>query len=168
MPEAGRDTLEVDATVREALPNALFRVELATEKRASVTAHVAGESGLLRSLKDAALRKVGEGIGRVLTDAKASPTGFPFKVLGLEGTLAAIHDHEGEVDIQGKRVRARLADLRVVSKAAPAPARAEPRHRLLSCRPARGLSPSNTPRPADSGPPARVLRRVPRPAPPRG
>ena len=48
-PLAGaRDTLEVAATVREALPNALFRVELATEKRTSVTAHVAGESSLLR------------------------------------------------------------------------------------------------------------------------
>jgi translation initiation factor IF-1 len=47
LPEA-RETLEVDATVREAMPNALFRVELATEKRASVTAHVAGESSLLR------------------------------------------------------------------------------------------------------------------------
>ena len=48
-PHSGtRDTLEVDATVREALPNALFRVELATEKRTSVTAHVAGESSLLR------------------------------------------------------------------------------------------------------------------------
>jgi DNA mismatch repair protein MutS2 len=43
--------------------------------------------------------------------------------LGLEGTLAAIHDHEGEVDVQGKRVRAKLAELRVVSKAALAPAR---------------------------------------------
>ena len=39
--------------------------------------------------------------------------------LGLEGTLAAIHDHEGEVDVQGKRVRAKLSDLRVVSNAAP-------------------------------------------------
>ncbi len=54
MPETGRpragarDTLEVEATVREALPNALFRVELATEKRTSVTADVAGESSLLR------------------------------------------------------------------------------------------------------------------------
>ena len=46
--DAERDALEVPATVREALPNALFRVELATEKRASVTAHVAGESSLLR------------------------------------------------------------------------------------------------------------------------
>ena len=54
MPEPGRplpgtrETLEVEATVREALPNALFRVELATGTRAAVTAHVAGESSLLR------------------------------------------------------------------------------------------------------------------------
>ena len=44
--------------------------------------------------------------------------------LGLEGTLAAIHDHEGEVDVQGKRVRAPLGELRVLSRgSAPAPAR---------------------------------------------
>jgi translation initiation factor IF-1 len=54
MPEAGRpstgarETLEVEATVREALPNALFRVELGTGRGGSVTAHVAGESSLLR------------------------------------------------------------------------------------------------------------------------
>ena len=49
MPEAaGRETLEVEATVRELLPNALVRVELASGGRGSVTAHVAGESSLLR------------------------------------------------------------------------------------------------------------------------
>jgi translation initiation factor IF-1 len=48
MPEAGRETLEVEGTVREALPHALFRVELANEGRTSVTAHVAGEASLLR------------------------------------------------------------------------------------------------------------------------
>ena len=55
MPEAaGRprtgasEPLEVEGTVREALPNALFRVELAAGRSASLTAHVAGESSLLR------------------------------------------------------------------------------------------------------------------------
>jgi translation initiation factor IF-1 len=48
VPEAGRETLEVAGTVREALPNALFRVELAAGERAAVTAHLAGESSLLR------------------------------------------------------------------------------------------------------------------------
>jgi translation initiation factor IF-1 len=45
---ADRDALEVEATVREALPNALYRVELATGARGSLLAHVAGDSSLLR------------------------------------------------------------------------------------------------------------------------
>ncbi len=48
MPEAGRETLEVAGTVRELLPNALVRVELSSGSRPTVTAHVAGESSLLR------------------------------------------------------------------------------------------------------------------------
>jgi len=49
MPEAaGREPLEVEGVVREQLPNALFRVELGAGGRGSVTAHVAGESSLLR------------------------------------------------------------------------------------------------------------------------
>lgn len=56
MPEAaGRPrtegagaALEVEGTVREQLPNALYRVELATDARASVTAHLGGGSALLR------------------------------------------------------------------------------------------------------------------------
>jgi translation initiation factor IF-1 len=55
MPEAaGRtgerasEALEADATVREAMPNALYRVELAGGSRGTVMAHVAGDSSLLR------------------------------------------------------------------------------------------------------------------------
>ena len=49
MPEsADREKLEVSGTVRELLPNALFRVELGASGRGVVTAHVAGESSLLR------------------------------------------------------------------------------------------------------------------------
>jgi translation initiation factor IF-1 len=54
MPEAARRTqgtgepLEVEAVVREALPNALFRVELQGGTKALLLAHVAGESSLLR------------------------------------------------------------------------------------------------------------------------
>ena len=45
MPEAA---LEVLATVREELPNALYRVELQNEARGQVVAHVSGGSVLLR------------------------------------------------------------------------------------------------------------------------
>ncbi len=50
MPEASssREVLEVAGTVRELLPNALYRVELATEARPSVTAHLAGTTGAMR------------------------------------------------------------------------------------------------------------------------
>ncbi len=37
--------------------------------------------------------------------------------LGLEGVLLALHGEEAEIDMLGKRVRARLGDIRVVSKA---------------------------------------------------
>lgn len=46
------------------------------------------ESGLLASFKKAALKLASEGVGKVVTDALASPTGFPFKVLQLGGTLS--------------------------------------------------------------------------------
>ena len=39
MPEAALEVL-VEAIVREALPNALYRVELQTETRGTATAHV--------------------------------------------------------------------------------------------------------------------------------
>jgi translation initiation factor IF-1 len=42
--------LEVNGRVLESLPNALFRVELETETRPQVTAHVGGSSSLLRIL----------------------------------------------------------------------------------------------------------------------
>ena len=49
MPEtAGRDALEIEGTVRELLPNALYRVELVSEARPSVTAHLAGGVGSSR------------------------------------------------------------------------------------------------------------------------
>lgn len=50
MPEGGAEALEVNGRVLESLPNALFRVELETERRQTITAHVAGSSSLLRVL----------------------------------------------------------------------------------------------------------------------
>jgi translation initiation factor IF-1 len=48
MPEAARDVIEAEGTVREQLENALYRVALENEGRGEVTAHVAGDSSLLR------------------------------------------------------------------------------------------------------------------------
>ncbi|MGH9680390.1 MAG: nitronate monooxygenase [Candidatus Acidiferrales bacterium] len=46
------------------------------------------ESGLREDYKRAILQKVVSGEARVATDASASPTNFPFKVVQLEGTLS--------------------------------------------------------------------------------
>jgi nitronate monooxygenase len=46
------------------------------------------ESGIRPDLKQQAIQLSREGKGRVFTDPVASPTGFPFKVLGLGGTLS--------------------------------------------------------------------------------
>jgi translation initiation factor IF-1 len=46
MPEG----IRVQARVLESLPNALYRVELASEGRPQVTAHASGQAGLLRLL----------------------------------------------------------------------------------------------------------------------
>jgi translation initiation factor IF-1 len=45
-----RETIEMKGIIREALPNGLYRVELAGDARGTVTAHVAGGGALLRLL----------------------------------------------------------------------------------------------------------------------
>ena len=46
------------------------------------------ESGIVPELRARVLAEVGAGRVRVFTDPLASPTGFPFKVVALEGTLS--------------------------------------------------------------------------------
>jgi translation initiation factor IF-1 len=50
MPEGAGEALTVNARVVEALPNALFRVELLTERRSQATVHAAGVGALTRLL----------------------------------------------------------------------------------------------------------------------
>ncbi|MEX0869296.1 MAG: nitronate monooxygenase [Nitriliruptoraceae bacterium] len=57
------------------------------------------ESGLAPSLKQRLIDKVLAGTARVRTDAKASPTGFPFKVAEVEGTLS----HEDVVEARPRK-----------------------------------------------------------------
>ncbi len=44
------------------------------------------ESGLTKEIRESIIRKVVDGSASVFTDPKASPTGFPFKLLRLEGS----------------------------------------------------------------------------------
>ena len=52
------------------------------------------ESGLTPDIRRALIRKALAGKGRVFTDPLASPTGFPFKVAQLEGTLSEAEVYE--------------------------------------------------------------------------
>lgn len=48
----------------------------------------ARESGIDEELKTRVLRNAAEGPVDILTDARASPTGFPFKIVQIEGTVS--------------------------------------------------------------------------------
>jgi DNA mismatch repair protein MutS2 len=48
-------------------------------------------------------------------------------VLGLEGVVQALHDREAEVDVRGKRLRARIDELRVLVPASSTPAAPPPK-----------------------------------------
>ena len=60
------------------------------------------ESGLADEIKTAVLRLVADGEGGIRTDPVASPTGYPFKVIALPGTLSEPAVYEA---------RARVCDL---------------------------------------------------------
>ncbi|MCX6549449.1 MAG: endonuclease MutS2 [Acidobacteria bacterium] len=95
-----------------------------------------GDAGAARSDARAALDQVAErlqGGGETAVAAGAATvSGAPARVgdrvllrtLGLEGRVTAIQDSDAEVDVRGKRLRARLADLQVLGGAgAPAVSR---------------------------------------------
>lgn len=52
------------------------------------------ESGLTGELKERIIALSRAGLARVFTDPKASPTGFPFKVMQVEGTLSEAGTYE--------------------------------------------------------------------------
>jgi nitronate monooxygenase len=74
------------------------------------------ESGIAPHLKDEAIRKCLSGEAQVFTDPHASPTGFPFKVMSLDGTLSEFEIYsrrERRCDMGYLRQAYRKADGRV-------------------------------------------------------
>lgn len=57
------------------------------------------ESGFEAGLKERVLEQVARGEVRVFTDPKASPTGFPFKVAEVEGTLSQPEVYQGRTRV---------------------------------------------------------------------
>jgi nitronate monooxygenase len=95
-----RDQVDLDKIRQLGLPFWLAGGYGTAEKlREAISAGAAGiqvgtafayctESGLRSDYKLAVLKKVVSGEARVSTNASASPTSFPFKVVGLEGSLS--------------------------------------------------------------------------------
>jgi len=129
---------EIDAVIE--------RLRVRTETMATQAERAArlvptGQSGGARAEARAAIDSIGERLRRsVDTNARGDqpaaarppvealpPPAIGDRVvvgaLGLEGIVQALHDRDAEVDVRGKRLRARLDDLRVVSTGPGAPAR---------------------------------------------
>jgi DNA mismatch repair protein MutS2 len=89
-----------------------------------------GETGAARAEARAAIEAIGERLradaGTPAPAAAPAEPGRPAAVgdrvlvgaFGLEGVVQALHDREAEVDVRGKRLRARLDELRVLTPAA--------------------------------------------------
>ena len=113
-----------------------------------------GETGAARADARAAIERIAEGLRNPAAAATAESSSTPGSAaatlavgarvavsgLGLEGTVLTMSGSQVEVDVRGKRMRARAKDLRVVagppSKGSPAKVRVnvelKPREGLLS------------------------------------
>ena len=108
-----------------------------------------GDTGATRSQARTAVENVIERLRPEATErtsTTSTPSGRPATVgdrvlasaFGLEGTVVAVHDREAEVEVQGKRLRARFADLQVLAAVQPASSRVrvdvhlQPRSNALS------------------------------------
>ncbi len=86
----------------------------------------ADESGLDDALKTRVLAKARAGVADVFTDGRASPTGFPFKVVGLEGTNSEESEYQAReriCDLGYLRVAYRRPDGRIGFRCAAEPQR---------------------------------------------
>jgi DNA mismatch repair protein MutS2 len=129
----------LDQKVEERLRDARREIDAIVDALKAKTSSMAGrlvptgDIGSVRSDARSALEAIGSKI-RVATDSPppSSPSGTaagPLRSaaigdrvavgpLGLEGIVQSIHDGHAEVDVRGKRMRARVDDLRVLAPAA--------------------------------------------------
>jgi DNA mismatch repair protein MutS2 len=120
---------EIDS-VLDALKAKTDALAAEAERRMAPRLIPTGETGAARAEARAAIEEIGE---RLRTPAEPSPAiaahsdpGRPPAVgdrvlvgaFGLEGVVQALHDRDAEVDVRGKRLRARVDELRVLTPAA--------------------------------------------------
>ncbi len=121
---------EID-TVVDALKARTEALAADAERRMAPRLIPTGETGAARAEARAAVEAIGERLRAHPDAAEATPVArmeparapaIGDRVLvgafGLEGVVQALHDREAEVDVRGKRLRARVDELRVVTPAA--------------------------------------------------
>jgi DNA mismatch repair protein MutS2 len=131
----------LDEKIEERLREARREIDAVVEALKARTGRLVptGESGGARADARAAIDAIGERLreSQVQTQPAAAQVaavpGRPVAVgdrvlvgsLGLEGVVQGLHDREAEVDVRGKRLRARLSELRLLAAApsTPQPAR---------------------------------------------
>ncbi len=123
---------EIDAVV-DALKARTDALAADAERRMAPRLIPTGETGAARAEARAAIEAIGERLRdarwtarrrrpRPRRPSRAGAAAVGDRVLvgafGLEGVVQALHDREAEVDVRGKRLRARVDELRVLTPAA--------------------------------------------------
>ncbi|MDQ3418488.1 MAG: endonuclease MutS2 [Acidobacteriota bacterium] len=114
-----------------------------------------GETGGARAEARAAIDAIGERLRSSSSESSTAAAAMPAQTrpaaagdrvivgaLGLEGVVKTVHDGGAEVDVRGKRLRAKVADLRVVTTAAAAAAQPARVRVNVELQPRSGASPS--------------------------
>jgi DNA mismatch repair protein MutS2 len=118
---------EIDAVV-EALKTRTASLAAEAERRAARLIPT-GETGSARADARAALDAIGERLRKGVEPEPTAPSPPDHRVaavgdrvlvgaFGLEGVVQSVHDGSADVDVRGKRMRARVDELRVVTPAA--------------------------------------------------
>ncbi len=135
LEERLRDARREIDTVVDALKVKTSSIAADAERRAARLVPT-GDIGSVRADARTALESIGDRLRQgveapAVPPALQRPAAVGDKVavgpLGLEGIVQVIHDGHAEVDVRGKRMRARVDELRVLAAAAPAPAKAQVR-----------------------------------------
>jgi DNA mismatch repair protein MutS2 len=116
---------EIDEVIAnlKARSDTLVEQASARAQRATIST---GEAGAARGDATAAIDRIIQGLRQpAAPDAPAHEPSLPLALgarvrvgaMGLEGTVVALDGNRAEVDVRGKRVRARVSDLRVVGSA---------------------------------------------------
>ena len=118
---------EIDGVV-DALKAKTDALAAEAERRMAPRLIPTGETGAARAEARAAIEAIGERLRAPAAEAarsrprrlnRAAQPAVGDRVLvgafGLEGVVQALHDREAEVDVRGKRLRARVDELRVLT-----------------------------------------------------